>query len=147
MHQHLKEYPGNARLQAFNGQRAHLDAVDGGAQRIDLFGAAGLPASLDGREVTQQVIALEPAVAHANGVALRQGITGRLAVGNREPREQGLEGLPDVARRVVEAIGNVERLKVCVPAVEDTAHQHREFLSTQQGECRVLRALQRDRPG
>ena len=45
----------------------------------------------------------------------------------------------------MEGIGNVERLKVTIPAVEDTAHQHRKLLGTQQGKRRILRALQSDR--
>ena len=80
--QHLEQNPGNARLQAFNRQRAHLDAVDGGAQGVDLLCATSIPASLNGREVAQQVVALKPTIAHASDVAGRQGVAGRIAIGN-----------------------------------------------------------------
>lgn len=45
----------------------------------------------------------------------------------------------------MEGIGNVERLKVTIPAVEDTTYQHRKLLGTQQGKRRMLRALQSNR--
>ena len=46
----------------------------------------------------------------------------------------------------MEGIGYVERLKVTIPAIEDTAYQHRK-LGTQQGKRRILRAPQSDRSG
>ena len=145
MLQHLEQNPGNARLQAFDGQRAHLDAVDGGTQRVDLFDASSAPASLNGREIAQQVIALKPAIAHASDIAGGQDVAGRIAIGNGKAGEQRLEGVAHLTRRVMEGIGYVERLKVAIPAVEDTAYQHRKLLGTQQGKRRILRALQSDR--
>ena len=47
----------------------------------------------------------------------------------------------------MEGIGNVERLKGGIPAVEDTAYQHRELLGTQQGKRCILRTLQSNRSG
>ena len=47
----------------------------------------------------------------------------------------------------MEGIGNIERLKVTIPAIEDTAYQHRKLLGTQQGKRRILRALQSNRSG
>ena len=47
----------------------------------------------------------------------------------------------------MEGIGYVERLKIAIPAVEDTAYQHRELLGAQQGKRRILRALQSNRAG
>ena len=48
---------------------------------------------------------------------------------------------------MMEGIGYVERLKVTIPAVEDTAYQHRKLLGTQQGKRGILRALQSGRSG
>ena len=147
MLQYLEQDPGDARLQAFDKQRTHLDAIDGGAQGVDLLCAASIPASLNGREIAQQVVALKPAIAHANDVAGGQGVAGRIAIGNREFWEQRLEGLAHFTRCVMESIGNIERLKGGVPAIKDAAHQHRELLGTQQRKRRILRALQSDRSG
>ena len=124
-----------------------MNAVDGRAQGVDLLCAASTPASLNGREVAQQVVALKPAIAHASDVAGGQGVAGRIAIGNREFRKEPLKRLAQFACRVMEAIGNVERLKVAIPAVEDTAYQHRKLLGTQQGKRRILRALQSGRSG
>ena len=147
MLQHLEQNPGNARLQAFDGQRAHLDAVDGGTQRVDLLCAASIPTRSNGRKIAQQVVALKPAIAHASDVAGGQGIAGRIAIGNGKAGEQHLEGVAHLTRRVVEGISNIERLKGGVPAIKDAAHQYREFLGTQQRKRRILRALQSDRSG
>ena len=147
MLQHLEQNPGNARLQAINRQRAHLDAVDGGAQGVDLLCAASIPTHLNGRKIAQQVVPLKPAIAHANDVADGQGIAGRIAIGNGKAGEQCLEGVAHLTRRVMEGIGNIERLKVTIPAIEDTAYQHRKLLGTQQGKRRILRALQSNRSG
>ena len=80
--QYFKEHPGGCRLQAFDRQRAHLNTVDGRAQGVDLLCTASIPASLNGREVAQQVVALKPAIAHASDVADGQGVAGRFAIGN-----------------------------------------------------------------
>ena len=141
MLQHLEQNPGGCRLQAFNRQRAHLDAVDGGAQGVNLLCAASIPTRLNGRKIAQQVVALKPAIAHASDVAGRQGVAGRIAIGNGKTGEQCLEGVAHLTRRVMEGIGNVERLKVTIPAIEDAAHQHRKLLGTQQGKRRILRAM------
>ena len=122
MLQHLEQNPGNARLQAFDGQRAHLDAVDGGTQRVDLLFAASIPTRMNGRKIAQQVVALKPAIAHASDVAGGQGIAGRIAIGNGKAGEQRFEGVAHLTRRVMEGISYVERLKGGVPAVEDTAY-------------------------
>ena len=124
-----------------------MDAVDGGTQRVDLFDASSAPASLNGREIAQQVVALKPAIAHASDVAGGQGVASRIAIGNGKAGEQRPEGVAHLTRRVMEGIGYVERLKVTIPAIEDTAYQHRKFLGTQQGKRRILRALQSDRSG
>jgi len=145
--QHLEQDPGGCRLQTFNRQRAHLDAVDGGAQGVDLLCAASTPTRLNGRKIAQQVVALKPAIAHASDVAGGQGVAGRIAIGNGKAGEQRLEGVAHLTRRVMEGIGYVERLKVTIPAIEDTAYQHRKLLGTQQGKRRILRALQSDRSG
>ena len=109
--------------------------------------SASIPTRLNGRKIAQQVVALKPAITHANGIVRGQGVAGRIAIGNREFRKESLKRLAQVTRRVMEAIGNVERLKGGIPAVKDTAHQHRKFLGTQQGKRRILRALQSDRSG
>ena len=80
--QHLEQDPGNARLQAFNRQRAHLDAVDGGAQGVDFLCAASIPTRLNGRKIAQQVVALKPAIAHASDVVGGQVVAGRIAIGS-----------------------------------------------------------------
>ncbi len=49
----------------------------------------------------------------------RAGHSGRIAIGNGKVGEQPLEGLAHLTRRVMEGIGNVERLKRGVPAVKD----------------------------
>ena len=69
MLQHLEQNPGNARLQAFNGQRAQLNAIDGCTQGIGLFSTGVSPAGVDGRKVTQQVVTLKPAISFANDIA------------------------------------------------------------------------------
>ena len=91
MLQHLKQHPSEARLQAFNRQRAQLDAIDGRTKGINLFGAGDNPAGVDGRKIAQQVVTLKPAIAFASGIACGQRIAGRLSIGNGQPGEQALE--------------------------------------------------------
>ena len=83
--QHLEKDPGGCRLQTFNRQRAHLDAVDGGTQGVDLLRATGIPTRLNGRKIAHQVVALKPTITNANDVADGHGVAGRIAIGNREP--------------------------------------------------------------
>ena len=96
MLQHLEQDPGNARLQAFNRQRVQPDAVDGGAQGVNLLCAASIPTRLNGRKIAQQVVALKPTITHANDAADGQGVAGRIAIGNGKAGEQCLEGVANL---------------------------------------------------
>ena len=125
MLQHLEQHPREARLQAFNGQSAQLNAIDGRTKGINLFGAGVNPAGVDGRKVAQQVVTLKPAIAFASGIACGQRIAGRLSIGNGQPREQALERAAQVARCAMESICNIERLKGRIPTVKDAMYQHR----------------------
>ena len=125
MLQHLEQHPSEARLQAFNGQRAQLDVIDRRAQGANLFGTGVSPAGVDGRKVAQQIITLKPAIAFASDIACGQHIAGRLAIRNGQPGEQALERAAQVARCAMESICNVERLKGRIPTIKDAIHQHR----------------------
>ena len=129
--QHLEQDPGGYRLQAFNRRRAHLDAVDGGAQGVDLLCAASIPTRLNGRKIAQQVVALKPAIARADGIARSNGDDGVPVVGNVEPREQALERLAQVSHGVGKAIRNLEFLECGIPAVEDATHQNGQLLGAE----------------
>ena len=125
MLQQLEQHPCEARLQAFNGQRAQLNAIDGRTKGIGLFGAGVSPAGVDGRKVAQQVVTLKPAIAFASDIACGQRIADRLAIGNGQPGEQAQERTAQVARCAMESICNVERLKGRIPTIKDAMHQHR----------------------
>ena len=141
----LKEHPSERGLQAFDEQLARPHAIDDGTQRVGLLGAGIGPASLNSREIAQQVIALEPAVAHTDSIAGGQRIASRLTIGDLKAREQVLQRVAQTAHRVVKTVGHIDDLKGIVPAVEDAAHQNGKFLRAKQGQRRVRCTLQSDR--
>ena len=129
--QALKEHPGQRGLQAFDGQCPPAHAVDGGTQRMALAREGLLPAGVYGRKIAQHVIALEPPVARADGIARSNGDDGVPVVGNVEPREQALERLAQVSHGVGKAIRNLEFLECGIPAVEDATHQNGQLLGAE----------------
>ena len=88
MLQALKEHPSERGLRAYDGQRVLAHTVDGMAQRMALARARLLPAGMNSRKIGEHIVALEPAIALADGIARRHEGFHVVAIGYLEPREQ-----------------------------------------------------------